>query len=167
MANTWRWQVFATLTHRDPEDVGSPFTHLGVGGAERQLIRWWDHSVRPRAPGAFAWFQMEAHKARSTPHWHGLVGGVPSDLQRSDLWAEWFDAPRGGMARIEPVRDADGVALYVAKYVTKDLGKPWFLGNLRDARRLPAGLLPAGKESDDRRSHLYNSITTDEVGGHA
>ena len=65
------------------------------------------------------------------------------------------------------VRDADGVALYVAKYVTKDLGKPWFLGNLRDARRLPTGLLPAGKENDDRRSHLYNSITTDEVGGDA
>jgi len=167
MANTWQWQVFATLTHRDPEEIGSSFTHLGVGGAERQLIRWWDHSVRPRAPGAFAWFQMEAHKARPTPHWHGLVGGVPSDLQRSDLWAEWFNAPRGGMARIEPVRDADGVALYVAKYVTKDMGKPWFLGNLRDARRLPSDLLPAGKENDDRRSHLYNSITTHEVGGHA
>ena len=67
--------------------------------------------------------------------------------------------------------DSQGYGAYwftfLAKYVTKDLGKPWFLGNLRDARRLPTGLLPAGKENDDRRSHLYNSITTDEVGGHA
>jgi hypothetical protein len=34
-------------------------------------------------------------------------------------------------------------------------------------RRLSRGLLPAGKDEDDRRSHLNNSITTDEVGGHA
>ncbi len=167
MAHTWRWQVFATLTHRDPEGPGSTFTHVGVGGAERQLLRWWDKSVRPRAPGAFAWFQMEAHKARPTPHWHGLLGGLPSDLRRSDIWSEWFNAHRGGQARIEPIADVDGVALYVAKYVTKDRGKPWFLGNLRDARRLPSGLLPAGKDDDDRRSDLYKWITTDEVGGHA
>ena len=167
MANTWPWQIFATLTHRDPEDSQGTFTHLGIGGAERQLIRWWDRSLRPRAPGAFAWFQMEAHKARRTPHWHGLIGGLPSDLQRTDIWSEWFHARRGGMARIEPVRDTNGVALYVAKYVTKDMGKPWLLGNLRDARRLTHGLLPAGKDEDARRSDLYNWITTDEVGGHA
>lgn len=37
----------------------------------------------------------------------------------------------------------------------------------RAVRRLRDGLLPAGKDEDDRRSHLKNSITTDEVGGHA
>lgn len=37
----------------------------------------------------------------------------------------------------------------------------------RAVRRLRYGLLPAGKDEDDRRSHLNNSITTDEVGGHA
>lgn len=37
----------------------------------------------------------------------------------------------------------------------------------RPVRRLQDGLLPAGKDDDDRRSHLNNTITTDEVGGHA
>src|SRR5439155_27225122 len=102
MANTWQWQVFATLTHRDPEELRGSYTHVGVGGAERQLVRRWDRYIRPRATGAFAWFQMEAPKARPTPHWHGLIGGLPSDLQRSDIWSEWFKAPRGGLARLEP-----------------------------------------------------------------
>lgn len=154
----------AGLRDTDPPRSRGTFTHVGVGGAERQLIRWWDRSVRPRAPGAFGWFQMEAHRARPTPHWHGLIGGLPPDLQRSDIWSEWFHAARGGLARIEPIRDANGVALYVAKYVTKDMGKPWFLGNLRDAHRLRPGLLPAGEDEDDRRSHLKHTIAANAVG---
>ena len=41
------------------------------------------------------------------------------------------------------------------------------LGNLRDARRLGRGLLPAGEDDDDRRSNLNKSIAANEVGGHA
>lgn len=40
-------------------------------------------------------------------------------------------------------------------------------GTTRRMNRLPYGLLPAGEDEDDRRTHLYNETATNEVGGYA
>jgi hypothetical protein len=139
------WQLFVTLTLGDrafgQRSAGA--THIGVAGAERFLRGWFRNSVRSRSYAygttAYAVFAMEAHSWRSTPHFHGLVGGVPrwmeydvaaahamKDYGRSFIWAEWDRAH--GMARMERVRESVSVAGYVSKYVTKGAGKLYAFG---------------------------------------
>jgi hypothetical protein len=153
IAETWDWSVFATLTFRDvvaqrsrsqPTKTrrGRPllpnipgWTRLGVRGAEKQLRHWVHDELRPRAPGAFCWFAMESKRNGTSPHFHGLIGGIPDDLRRDELWRAWFE--RNGIARVEPIESAIAVPTYVAKYVLKDQGhggKLYTFG-LEDARR--------------------------------
>jgi len=80
MADTWQWDAFVTLTFRDPpptpENAARGYTRIGARGGENALLDWLHKSVVPRAPGAFWWFVEEHHQFRSTPHFHGLLGGV-------------------------------------------------------------------------------------------
>lgn len=150
------WQLFVTLTVKDLEYDGgknvslSGFTHVGVAGSERFLRSWFRNSVRTRAASsglrAYGAFALEQHRDRVTPHFHGLLGGLPSWLvtdtavgratggtQGGFLWRDWFRDH--GRARIEPIRGvvgdghvAAGAARYAAKYMTKDSGKFYALG---------------------------------------
>lgn len=129
LANRWSWDAFATLTFRDPPptnyNLARRYTAVGRQYAEHALRRWLRDMVRSQAPGARWWFVEEPHRGRSTPHLHGLLGGI-RHTDWSLMWEAWWR--RCGLARIEPVRRADAVAVYVAKYVNKGDGRIWMGG---------------------------------------
>lgn len=85
--------------------------------------------------------------------------GAPFDMR---TLAHGTFGPMGfGSTRRHAQRGAghcDRVATFLAVREGRSRGR---------AARLGRGLLPAGKETSDRRSHLNNSSATDEVGGHA
>ena len=154
MAETWQWDVFVTLTFRDPpqtpENKARGYTRVGARGGEKALLKWLHESVVPRAPGAFWWFVEEAHGDRSTPHFHGLLGGV-AGARRDELWQAWFSA--WGMARIEPIEDSKLAATYCAKYIHKGNGRMWTSRGLRASARsvqdFSLGWSGAGKGQHD------------------
>lgn len=140
IAGNWRWQLFATLTFRDPVESGT-HTAIGFRHAERELGKWWKSSIRERSQTAYAFFSMEPHRDRSTPHFHGLLGGLPPYLVRDAmlgrfghdpaqdyLWREWFESR--GIARIDVVDSVVPAAHYVAKYMLKGSGKLYAFGSL-------------------------------------
>lgn len=155
MAKNWDWQLFVTLTFRDPEPllrrrITNP--NVGIGKAEGELKRWWKASIRERAHKSFGMFTMEPHADRLTPHFHGLIGGLPPGVVRDALWGrisrdpsaeylwrEWF--VDRGRAKIEPVDSATPAAVYVAKYMLKGLGKLYALGSLGDGYRPDVDLM--------------------------
>jgi hypothetical protein len=154
MAATWRWDAFVTLTFRDPaptaENAARGYSCVGSRGGEKALLRWLHESVVPRAPGAYWWFVEEHHRYRSTPHFHGLLGGVQS-LRREEVWRAWF--MDWGMARVEPISDSEAVATYCAKYIHKGTGRMWTSRGLRASARnvqdFALGWSGAGKGQHD------------------
>ena len=147
LGNRAPWQLFATLTVKD-----LPGYVVGVSGAERFLRDWFANSIRTRtrstsgASTAYAAFALEQHRDRVSPHFHGLVGGLPEwmvndvglglatrDRSRSYLWREWY--AEHGRARLEPIQGvvgdsnaAVGCARYASKYMLKDMGKLYAFG---------------------------------------
>lgn len=140
------WQLFCTLTIKD-----LPGYTVGVSGSERFLRSWFRNSVRSRSFAAvtvaYGAFAMEQHRDRISPHFHGLLGGLPEwvvrdvalglvtrDRDRSYLWREWYRDH--GRARIETITGvlgdanrAQGCARYASKYMLKDMGKFYALGS--------------------------------------
>lgn len=133
IAATWRWDLFATLTFRDPQDRESG-NRYGFRHAEVELEAWWKSSVRERSHSAYGVFALETVRDRATPHFHGLIGGLSGELVRDAmlgrlahdpdqdyLWRDWFESR--GLAKIERIDDVVPAAHYVAKYMLKGLGK--------------------------------------------
>lgn len=124
IAETWVWQLFFTVTLKDHETGYRAGTPVGVRKAELLLDRWLKGSVATRGPAPYWWAAMESHRWRSTPHFHGLIGGLDPGTLRSAMWADWRASDElAGRAQIVPVRDEVGAAVYVAKYINKGLGK--------------------------------------------
>lgn len=151
LAGAKRWQVFFTGTTRDltfTRRGETGFTAPGTGTVERMIKRYWRDSIRTRshtAAGAFA-FEYKRESRGVTPHVHGVISGLPWDVMRdlalsrinhsasardgSDyLWREWYQERFGGHARVDVIEDVARVSGYVAKYITKDLGKMYLLGD--------------------------------------
>lgn len=88
-------------------------------------------------------FIPELHKDKESWHFHGLIEGIPEEClrlfnqwDRTDtgmripvyLWQNgYYDWPdyrkKFGWCSLSPVRSAEGVAKYITKYVSKDLGE--------------------------------------------
>lgn len=147
IAREWRWDMFATLDFALVSDIrkkkgardvdramrsrlGSvDWSAVGISAAETQLSYWLERSVTSRAPHAYWWFAIEAHKFRTTPHFHGLIGGVRGAEWR-DMWEDWYEGC--GSGRLVPIRNNDAAAVYVAKYVNKGIGKVYTSPGLED-----------------------------------
>lgn len=146
IADTWEWSIFFTLTvldHQSGHRAGLP---RGVTASERLLTQWAKGSIEGR--GGYWWAGMESHANRVTPHFHGLAGGFTEVPSRTAMWAEWraltwegIDPETGraiaARAQVVPINDATGVAVYVAKYVNKGLGKVYTGGELEHRKREP------------------------------
>lgn len=147
MAREWKWDAFATLTFAPVAGTqgkgrksveramrtragGPDWSAVGVSAAESQLQYWLDSSVLTRAPHAYWWFAVESHKFRTTPHFHGLVGGIRG-VEWQGMWEDWLYGM--GRAQLRPIRSADATAVYVAKYVNKGLGKIYTSPGLQHA----------------------------------
>lgn len=113
------WLFFVTPTHRIPDvtdaDAARAWSRVGVQHSRRALRDWFHGEVRPRSPGARAWFETELHVS-GQPHHHGLLA-----IHRAAPWIEmrqaWYRAE--GFIRFDPIEDVRTVARYVAKYATK------------------------------------------------
>lgn len=148
IAETWDWSVFFTLTvldHQTGHRAGMP---RGVAASERLLERWAKGSIESR--GGYWWAGIESHKNRVTPHFHGVAGGFPEEPSRTAMWAEWraltwegVDPETGraiaARAQVVPIEDSTGVAVYVAKYINKGLGKFYAGGELDRRKRTHDG----------------------------
>jgi len=134
LADTWDWSIFFTLTLPDLA-AGDRFagrSHVGVGATEQLLKAWGAGAVEAR--GGYWWAALEAHRDRPTPHVHGIAGGFDEEPRRSAMWSEWR-AIGGGRAQVVPVMSGTAVAVYVAKYVNKGLGKIYVGGSLELRKR--------------------------------
>ena len=131
IATTWDWRLFFTLTLTDmprSETFGGR-TYYGVSHTERLLQLWAEGAIESR--GGYWWAALESHRARPTPHVHGIAGGFDEDPRRIAMWNEWRSIGSGaGRAEVLPVKSAAGCAIYVAKYVNKGLGKIYTGGSL-------------------------------------
>ena len=148
IAETWEWSVFFTLTvldHHTGPRAGMP---RGVAASERLLTQWARGSIEGR--GGYWWAGIESHANRVTPHFHGVAGGFDKSPSRTAMWAEWraltwegTDPETGravaARAQVVPIEDARGVAIYVAKYINKGLGKFYAGGKLEHRKRTPRG----------------------------
>lgn len=131
ISSTWDWSIFFTLTLTDlPRSEGfAGRTYYGVGHTERLLQQWAEGSIESR--GGYWWAALESHRARPTPHAHGIAGGFGETPIRKAMWAEWRSIQNGaGRAEVLPVESAAACAVYVAKYVNKGLGKIFTGGEL-------------------------------------
>ena len=105
-----KWQCVAHLTFRweasvwSCERVYKKFMRAGRPGLPS--MHWVSH-----------FYALEHNPSRDGFHVHALWCDC-LHLQRSEVWRNWFH--RYGRNRIEPVRNKDDVADYVAKYVTKE-----------------------------------------------
>jgi hypothetical protein len=68
------------------------------------------------APDLSCFYAVEQNPSRDGHHVHALIGNT-RELRRKAIWRAWFE--RYGRNRIEPIRSADDVAGYCAKYVCK------------------------------------------------
>ena len=148
IAETWEWSIFFTLTvldHQRGYRAGQP---RGVSASERLLTQWAKGSIEGR--GGYWWAGIESHANRVTPHFHGLAGGFNEEPSRIAMWNEWRALtwegtdPESGRAiaaraQVVPIDDATGVAVYVAKYINKGLGKFYIGGELEKRKRTTAG----------------------------
>tara|TARA_Y100000588_G_scaffold390471_1_gene496065 strand:+ start:510 stop:1184 length:675 start_codon:yes stop_codon:yes gene_type:complete len=75
-------------------------------------------------------------------HLHGMMRTVP--LYASSFSAMWSN--RYGFNKIEPINDKEKVAMYVTKYVTKELHDPEFIDNIHQVGDW--GLLGDGDDSE-------------------
>ena len=139
IAETWSWSIFFTLTVLDHQTGYRAGLPRGVAASERLLTQWATGSIEGR--GGYWWAGIESHANRVTPHFHGLAGGFTEEPSRTAMWGEWraltwegTDPETGraiaARAQIVPIEDATGVAVYVAKYINKGLGKFYTGGEL-------------------------------------
>jgi hypothetical protein len=114
LTDGWSWDWFTTHTFAPPR-AGGLHTVVGWGQSDGRFREWVDGLAKDGAEPY--WFRArEPHQFSNATHFHALVGGV-GNLSRRDAWRSWFE--RNGQARVDPIRSADDVALYVAKYVLK------------------------------------------------
>ena len=112
---TFRWPVFRV-------DVASGITE-----------RFMAHNV----PARPVFYAVEWHPGGHGCHVHALIASSGS-CYRSGLWRAWFG--RYGRARVEPVRHADQVSSYCAKYCVKQaFSKGWW-----NALNCVQGVFPGG-----------------------
>tara|TARA_Y100000310_G_C20609430_1_gene777232 strand:+ start:877 stop:1116 length:240 start_codon:yes stop_codon:yes gene_type:complete len=70
-------------------------------------------------------------------HLHSLVGGEGAGNIKA-AWADWFNNPYGGRARIELYNPEKGASFYISKYVTKTLGEWEVLGSWPEYQHIVA-----------------------------
>jgi hypothetical protein len=134
---------------------GPDWTAVGVAAAEKQLDYWLQGAVLSRAPHAYWWFAVEAHEFRTTPHFHGLVGGIRG-IEWRDMWSDWFYGM--GQGRLEPIRTVGAVSVYVAKYVNKGIGKIYTSPGLEHASF--SAIERRAKEREIERLSRINVVST-------
>jgi len=119
------WDVWFTGTFRYPIykcDVASGITE-----------RFMAHNL----PARPVFYAVEWHPGGHGCHVHALIASSGS-CYRSGLWRSWFD--RYGRARVEPVKQADQVSSYCAKYCIKQaFARGWW-----NALNCVQGVFPAG-----------------------
>ena len=121
------WELFVTLTFRDPiYRPGSNWTRPGWRQAKNAWAQFTDFIMSDSAGGR--WVRcLEMQPRRGTPHIHGLVSGVDSNLSIKYV-RDWAHR-RYGLSRITKYDPTLGAAWYITKYVDGDAFDIEFGGN--------------------------------------
>lgn len=130
------WDFYATLTY-DPSfgplgrETRAPWAKPPSSGACQRHIQSYVADLTKEIPGDVgAVFALEYTKL-GWPHFHGLIScGSKSQRNFETVFRAWWN--RRGYVKIARVnKDSKGdIAGYCAKYVTKEDGEMYFLGDL-------------------------------------
>lgn len=139
LSQQWTWDWWVTLTFDADKVRTGTRTTVGWSASARSWDEWLEATVEGRSPiGGSYWVRgREPNPYRVGTHFHALVGGVPTDVERRRAWAWWKE--RHGVARIEPYNPEWGAGRYLSKYVVKELGDITFSPNLGLHRRASDG----------------------------
>jgi hypothetical protein len=129
LADMTRWDVFGTLTY-DPKRCrlipgrrDGERSMPGMDEVKRHAYRWLRRGpFAVGQPVQAAVVGIERHKS-GWPHMHTLLK-FPTGVQKgllSGMGQAWF--AEHGYAKLELPRSRDDVAIYVAKYVSKDIDR--------------------------------------------
>lgn len=118
------WQMFATLTLRDPPGYQGTWTKPGWRTAKRARGDFMSQCAGPLGQPYAVWCWEWQHD-RGVPHLHGLVGGVGPEVRRMDLVDHMYS--RWGIARVLRYDPTLGARFYLCKYITKELTHVDFL----------------------------------------
>lgn len=138
-----RWDWYATLTFRDPNNPKYPnWTKVGWKFAQRALSSLNTALVRMEDSQNPLWVGVMELQQRGVPHWHALVGNVEEERRLS--WMDWWFSEYG-IARILPYQAELGARYYLGKYLTKEVADIRFspalqAHMLRERRRLNDGV---------------------------
>jgi len=106
---SYKWDYFLTVTFREPRP---PHLALNVLNQVRKVLK----SASP----PLLFLGTEQH-ASSLLHVHGLMMAGSPALSTRAVWKLLFD--RFGRSKVDGVLDKKKVAMYVTKYVVKDLAE--------------------------------------------
>ena len=98
------WNTFETITF------------VRALSVQRVVARYQDIHDR-YCPGVPYFFAVERNPSRDGHHVHAMLA-APRSMRRDKLWSVCF--ANCGRTRIEPIRCANGVVTYCAKYVSKE-----------------------------------------------
>lgn len=107
---SWQWEAWGTLTFKDPN-----YTHEAASRAFGRFTRWLQREGNPDVS------HFVGHEIGSLGrlHMHCLLGSLAPMTSRSALWRWWFT--HYGRAEIKGYDPEQGAAVYVSKYVSKEL----------------------------------------------
>lgn len=128
--NEYDWDVFATLTFKEPR------TRSTI-----RLIRPWLKAITHHKKNHRAFVAEEWHKDGERLHLHALVQ-CDKEIYRRYAWQWWFN--RHGRARVLPYDPERRASWYVAKYVAKEIvdsGRWALYGKWQRFKKVPSKIL--------------------------
>lgn len=117
LCNEWDW--FATLTI-DPDK----YNRTNLESYYKDFADWL-HRRADRGLAKVRYIVVpELHADKVSYHMHALLAGVPADelgvVNGRLNWLPYYE--KFGFSLLEPIEDATRCAMYMSKYITKDLG---------------------------------------------
>lgn len=107
---TWEWESWGTLTFRD-----DGYSHEAATRSFGRFVAWLQREGNPNV----SWFVGHEIGSLGRLHLHCLLGSLAPITSRRALWRWWFE--RYGRCELRGYDPEQGAAVYVSKYVTKEL----------------------------------------------
>lgn len=106
----WPWESWGTLTFRD-----DGYSHEAATRSFNRFTAW----LRAEGNDQVSYFVGHEVGKQGRLHLHCLLGSLAPMTSRRALWQWWFE--RYGRCELRGYDPEQGAAVYVSKYVTKEL----------------------------------------------
>lgn len=108
---SWKWEAWGTLTFKD-----DGYSHEAATRAFGRFVHW----LRAEGNPLVSYFVGHEVGKFGRLHMHVLLGALAPMTSRTALWSWWFT--RYGRCELRGYDPEKGAAMYVSKYVSKQLG---------------------------------------------